>query len=60
MKNEIQTGRNPDGYIIYIYIYAGGKPTVQNGSFKKMQGKNCIYIYKYIYITGAGKQQISA
>lgn len=50
MKNEIQTGRNPDGYIIYIYML--GQNYCPERQHKKMQEKKNIYIY----ITGAGKQ----
>lgn len=46
MKNEIQTGRNPDGYIyIYIYIYAGANLLSRTAALKKKMQEKIIYIY---------------
>jgi len=44
MKNEIQTGRNPDGYML-------GQTYCPERQLKKKNARK-----EYIYITGAGKQ----
>lgn len=45
MKNEIQTGRNPDGYIIYIYMLGQTYCPERQLFKKKCKKKNYIYIY---------------